>query len=236
MIDKKNPIPLYIQLTDHIKNLIDTGSLSQGEQIPTETMWMNEFSLGRATVRAALAELERKGVIYKLRGIGTFVSKKQTSLALIPLISFTYPLQALGLNIQNNIVKKEKIMPSRELMKTMRCTVKNERWHCLRIRYVKDSAIAIEKSYFSTSSFEKIKEFDLTGSHAQILIKDAGISLKKIDQSIISRLPTKEEQETLNLSNEQMVLELTRWMYEESEKDPFSYVEFVIPQDLLLDI
>lgn len=55
---------------------------------------MEEYNLGRATVREAISLLVHEGYLYKKQGIGTFVARKQPSLGFEPIISLAYSLNA----------------------------------------------------------------------------------------------------------------------------------------------
>ncbi|MEG0692028.1 MAG: GntR family transcriptional regulator [Oscillospiraceae bacterium] len=232
MIDTNNPIPLYLQLKEHIRELILTGKYADGDQIPTEIDWMNEFHLGRVTVRSALAELEREGIIYKRRGIGTFVSPKKSSSAFIPLISLNYPLRAMGLETESNIIESKLIFPDDELLREMHCTTKSNKGYMKRIRSVNHHRLAIEYSYLAIEVFDKLKNCDLSGSLATLLIEQADVNLEKMDQTIVTRMPTPEDAECLQISESQTVLELTRWIYEKDNLEPFSYVKFIMVDSL----
>jgi len=96
MIDKLSPVPLYIQLRDGIKEKVLEGVWQVGEQIPTENELMDEYDVSRATVRNAISSLVNEGFLVKQRGRGTFVARKQPSVAFEPLISFVYTVESMG--------------------------------------------------------------------------------------------------------------------------------------------
>lgn len=65
--------PLYRQIADQLRRLIETGELKPGMKIPTEDHLMKQFHASRNTVRGALRELTTRGLVYTLHGKGTFV-------------------------------------------------------------------------------------------------------------------------------------------------------------------
>jgi GntR family transcriptional regulator len=67
--------PLYRQIADQLRRLIESGELRGGMQIPTEDQLMGQFRASRNTVRGALRELNTRGLVYTLQGRGTFVAK-----------------------------------------------------------------------------------------------------------------------------------------------------------------
>lgn len=71
----KSSVPLYLQIATLIKRRISSGQWNDGFQLPTLEELMDEFGVGRVTVRQALDILEREGRVRRQRGRGTFVSK-----------------------------------------------------------------------------------------------------------------------------------------------------------------
>ena len=79
MLDKASYTPLYIQVREYILNRIRMGDYKAGDRLPTEKELMEQLQVGRATVRAALNELEHEGQVEKRHGIGTFVKEPITT-------------------------------------------------------------------------------------------------------------------------------------------------------------
>lgn len=63
----------YIQLYNHLRELITGGSLPPGSRFPAESAIAAEHHLSRQTVRQALEMLRRDGFIYSIQGSGSFV-------------------------------------------------------------------------------------------------------------------------------------------------------------------
>jgi GntR family transcriptional regulator len=74
-INRNSPIPLYIQLADVLKDLIQSGGLAAGEKIPSERELMKQFRLSRNTIRQAVSQLNNEGIKISNHGAGTFVTK-----------------------------------------------------------------------------------------------------------------------------------------------------------------
>lgn len=71
---RKKGIPLYFQVMRSLKDQIVSGRLTAGEQIPSESELTTSFRVSRVVVRQALQILEDEGLIYRVKGKGTFVS------------------------------------------------------------------------------------------------------------------------------------------------------------------
>jgi DNA-binding FadR family transcriptional regulator len=68
--------PAYWQVTDQLRELIQTGALAVGERLPVEAQLAAAFGVSRSTVREALRSLGSEGLVRTIRGAtgGTFVS------------------------------------------------------------------------------------------------------------------------------------------------------------------
>ena len=66
--------PLYLQLMQKIKNSISTGELKTGSRIQPEQELCSLYGVSRITVRKAITELEKEGILEKKQGKGTFVT------------------------------------------------------------------------------------------------------------------------------------------------------------------
>jgi GntR family transcriptional regulator len=71
---QNNGVPIYVQLREQILALIGRGMLKPGTQLPTMRQVAVHLKIDLNTVQRAYAELERDGVLSKVRGVGTFVT------------------------------------------------------------------------------------------------------------------------------------------------------------------
>lgn len=231
MIDKNLHIPLYIQLKEHLMEGIVSGVYPPGSQLPTEKELIHSLKLGRATVRAAIAELEREGVITKRHGIGSFVADRSGRSAFEPMISLSYMLELLGLKSFNRVEfdREEEVADSPLSEKW----AKGEKIHHLhRIRFAADQPVALEDDFLSQATYEKLSGYDFTDSLAHVLLNEIRIPVEKIEQTILMRAPGEDEKASLGLRPDEQVLEMTRWLYETGNDVPISYLNFVMPYDL----
>jgi GntR family transcriptional regulator len=65
---------LVTQTQRYMSSLIQNGAYPPGCQLPAEDELARQLGVSRATLREALLNLERQGVILRRRGVGTFVA------------------------------------------------------------------------------------------------------------------------------------------------------------------
>ncbi|WP_245740746.1 GntR family transcriptional regulator [Nonomuraea maritima] len=72
-LNPRGPRPLYDQLADALRKRIDDGELGPGALVPSESELMAQYGVARITARRAIKELREAGLIYTVRGEGSFV-------------------------------------------------------------------------------------------------------------------------------------------------------------------
>jgi GntR family transcriptional regulator len=73
LIDYKDRRPIYEQVVERFEELIIKGVLDPQSQIPSVRNLAMELSINPNTIQRAYSELERKGLIYSVKGKGSFV-------------------------------------------------------------------------------------------------------------------------------------------------------------------
>jgi len=77
LIDKENGIPYYRQLAAFLQKQIEEEVYKEGDKIPSEAELSLIFNVNRHTVRQAISELTHLGILYKIKGKGTFVTREK---------------------------------------------------------------------------------------------------------------------------------------------------------------
>ncbi|MBI9101769.1 MAG: GntR family transcriptional regulator [Spirochaetales bacterium] len=84
-------LPRYQEIINNLHKRILGGEFGEEGKLPSEAQLMSEFETSRITVTRALQELELKGIIYKIKGKGSFVSRKRKSGEESRIISLVLP-------------------------------------------------------------------------------------------------------------------------------------------------
>jgi GntR family transcriptional regulator len=73
--NRKTSIPLYVRIESLVRNRILNGQLQPGDKLPTEEDLVKQFGVSQITIRNALSNLKRDGLIVRNRAKGTFVAE-----------------------------------------------------------------------------------------------------------------------------------------------------------------
>ena len=75
-----NNLPIYLQLMERISRDIISGRYGPGDKLPSVRELAVEASVNPNTMQKALAELERKGLVYSQRTSGRFITEDREML------------------------------------------------------------------------------------------------------------------------------------------------------------
>src|SRR6266853_2990615 len=84
-LDPNSESPLYRQLFEKIKGLIETGNLGDGERLPATRELAGSLGLNRATIAAAYELLESEGLLRGHVGRGSFVNAPKSKTIAAPI-------------------------------------------------------------------------------------------------------------------------------------------------------
>ncbi len=90
-IDFRIGLPIYVQITEQIRQHIASGKLKPGDQLPTVRQMAADLRVNFNTVARAYRLLDEAGIISTQHGRGTFILGKSS-----PENSAQLRLQALG--------------------------------------------------------------------------------------------------------------------------------------------
>lgn len=79
----ENNVPIYIQIMNLIKKDIVLGKLAFGEKLLSTREYAQNLNVNPNTMVRVFSELEREGVTYTKRGIGTFITESEETVEMM---------------------------------------------------------------------------------------------------------------------------------------------------------
>ncbi len=74
-IDATSPVPVFVQIADHVRRAVAAGVYRPGDTIPSLRALALELVVNPNTVQRAYEQLEREGLIQSRKGLGMFVTQ-----------------------------------------------------------------------------------------------------------------------------------------------------------------
>jgi len=75
-IDVESGVPIYLQLVDRIKQMVVSGQLQPGQQLPTIRQLAADLRVNYNTVGRAYLILDQEGIISTQQGRGTYITTR----------------------------------------------------------------------------------------------------------------------------------------------------------------
>ena len=213
LVDKDSSIPLHIQLSSIIKDMIDNKELKEGDSIIPERELCNIQNVSRMTVNKAIVGLVSEGILYRVQGKGTFVSKKKEKYQFSNVKGFTQVMRAKGVKIKTDILSFEKELPSQFVKDKLNINDDaTEIYKVVRLRYIEEEPFGIEIAYISDEMCNNLKKEMLA------------------NQIIEPIVLSEEESKILKVEEKSLALKLHRNSYEENGH-PIEYTISIFRSD-----
>jgi len=164
-INKFSSIPLYIQLRNSIRLAIDDGTLKNKDKLPTEDELCDTFHISRPVVRQAYADLLAQGVIIRMKGKGTFVTKQIISRNFTnELYNFSGEMERLGKKPKTKVLVVE-VLHGDPLVYPLLGLKENDKiLHFKRLRLADDVPVYLEDSYIDLRQFPNLERVDFASN------------------------------------------------------------------------
>ncbi|WP_346080799.1 GntR family transcriptional regulator [Gibbsiella dentisursi] len=106
---KDSEVPLYLQVSEWIREKIYKGDMSTGDRVPSENQIMERLGVSRGTVKKAITMLVKEGLLIQVQGKGTFVKSENISYSLGQgLLSFAESLESQNLKFTTEMIECRK--------------------------------------------------------------------------------------------------------------------------------
>lgn len=143
--------PLHLVISEQLKEQIEIGQYVSGERLPSEFDLGEMFSVSRTTIRRAIANLIKQGIVITQQGKGIFVSRRQKiSFSMSnPLMHFDIALRQQGYTGRVKSLTFEQIEAPAEIAQKLQLSGSAPQiYRQKKIIYADDTPIALEIDYF----------------------------------------------------------------------------------------
>lgn len=138
----------YQQIANEIEQYIHEQNLKQGDKLPVLEQMMSQYAVSKSTITKALELLERKGIIFQLRGSGIFV-RRHNRPGYMSLFSTQGFKSNLGDRILTSDVLDVSVMkPDALVAENLGIDVTDDVYRVERVRYVDGEVLCHEESYY----------------------------------------------------------------------------------------
>ncbi len=188
-LQQQSPVPLYTQIREVLRARILDGTYQPHQQMPSEGDMISLFSVSRITVRQALSDLQNEGLIFRIHGKGTFVSKPKAFQDLGRLQGFGEAMRQMGYETYSKVLSIKTVKAETQIAERLHLPKQAKVTEIKRLRFLNREPISLDVTYLPTSIGARLAKEDLaTRDIFVILENDYGMSLGHADLQIGSTL------------------------------------------------
>jgi len=204
--------PLYDQLVDILTEKID-HEYRAGDMIPSERELSERYGLSRTTVRLALQELERLGLVVRQHGRGTFVTDRSAKATnLMQSYSFTEQMRAMGRDPETTILEFCE-------MEHMGLRIGDRIFKLKRLRSADNMPMMVERSYLPVRQFLSLKRPLLERKPLyDVIEQDFQQKIRVAEEEFYASIARPTDAHLLEIVEGSPVLDLVRTTYNESNE------------------
>jgi GntR family transcriptional regulator len=226
-------VPLYLQLTEILKERLEAGGYTSGDKFASERSLSEEFGVSRTVVRPALEILEADGQLIRIKGRGTFVAPPKKVQRVQGLTSALTTSLATGtelLVLQAERLKPEPLLQSILGLAAGRTSVA----HIVTRASVDSMPMFLCDSYVSLEPISNILKMirsgeNLTASTAPLLALRLAVPQIRLETSFASEF----ESHQLKISRGTPVLLIRYIQYSEDAVIPIEFARMVYRSDIV---
>jgi len=182
---EQSAIPLYSQVRERLRERIADGTYAPQARLPSESEIGTLLGVSRITVRQALGDLQKEGVIVKVPGKGTFVAETRPSQELARLEGFGEAMSRKGYRIVNRVVKHTQVQASPLVAARLRVAPGAPVTEIHRVRWLDREPVSFEITYLPPAIGERLRGENLAERDIFLILEtDYGITLGHADIQI----------------------------------------------------
>ena len=220
--------PLYAQIKDVLRERILDGSYAPHSQMPSEHELCRMFDVSRITVRQALGDLHKEGLLFKVHGKGTFVSKPKAYQNVASLQGFAEAMSSMGHEIVNQLRSCRTVEAGRHIAARLNIAEGAPVTEIHRVRLLNREPVSLELTWVPLTLGKRLANADLTTRDIFLILEnDCGVPLGHADVSIDAILAHDDIVDALRVEEGSPVLRIERLTHDASGRPvDFEYLYF----------
>ena len=186
-LDRASSVPLYRQLEAVLRERIAQGEWSEGDRFPSENELCSLTGLSRMTVRSVINELVNEGILFRIRGKGTYVAPQKLHMGSTAYAGIREQLERMGLPTQTRLAAFRRTKAGAKAGRMLGIKPDAQVQYIERLRIIGDQPVSIHRSYLPQNLVPNLDRYDLEGRQlCHILQEHYGLRARFSTQTLES--------------------------------------------------
>jgi GntR family histidine utilization transcriptional repressor len=204
-----DPAPLYEQVKRHITDAIVAGEYLPGAKLPSESSLVASLDVSRMTVNRALRELKRDGVITRLQGVGSFVSRAGPTSSLVELRDIKDIIVEQGAAYTCKLLVAERNLAAKDISELLELEWDVPILHVTLLHYSNKEPMQLERRFVREDFAPKLLKQDLAKTSMFGYLQSIS-PVSELEQMVEACTPDASERKTLKVNKEFPILRIRR--------------------------
>lgn len=197
----------HLQVRERL--LAQIQDMRPDEVLPQERELAENFGVSRTTIRQALQSLTEEGLVYSVRGRGTFVSRPRISKG-VTLSSFSEDMRARNLEPGSRLLTAEQQVAEGELARALEIKPGDPVYYLERLRLADGFPMCFERVHLPAALLPRLLDQDLQGSLYQLLASRYWVVLASAEQRISATTLDRRQADLLGVPVRSPALQVNR--------------------------
>ena len=158
-LDRSSPMPLWAQLEVELRRRLEGGEFDQA--FPTDLELTETYEVSRHTVREAVRQLNRTGLLRRERGRGTVVNRAEFEQTLGTLYSLFQSIESTGVEQTSDVLSLE-VLTDADAAAQLAIAPDADLVFLERLRLAGDEPLAIDRAWLPESFAAPLLDVDWT--------------------------------------------------------------------------
>lgn len=214
----------YEEIANELRRRITESEYAEGEMLPDQIALAKEFNVSRMTLKKAIDIIAMEGLVFRKRGVGTFVIKSalwnsgDSKIDDYTGLSKQFPNK----KVESKIILFDIVFPPKELQALLMIEENDPVYHIKRLRIIDHKPYILEDTYFVAGLVKQLTEETIFSSIYDYIQEDLGLKIGGAYRKIHADLPNELDQLELNCSENTPILEVEQVVYL-TNGTPFEY-------------
>lgn len=206
-----SPVPLYSQLKEILRTRILDGTYPPLSRMPSEAELGKAFEVSRITVRQALGDLQKEGLIFKIHGKGTFVAKPKAFQNVSTLQGLGESMTQRGYEVINRLRSFKTVPANAQVAARLQVAEGENVVQIKRARLVNRELVSLEITWLPEAVGKRLEKTDLVSRDIFLILEnDCALPLGHADLAIDAILADAELARALEVEEGSPVMRIER--------------------------
>ena len=218
-LTRPNPIPLYYQLAEVIRERVRSGDLAPGDRLPPDRELGDYAGVSRMTARQAVAYLVREGTLTVKQGVGTFVAEPKLTYDPLRLLGFTEETVRQGGIASSRVLEQAVVEPPPAITAALALRAGDRTLRLVRLRSAGDVPLLLETGHLPSSLCPGLEDEDLGARSLYALLElKFGVRVRRARQTVEAAVANRYEGDLLGVDGGAPLLLVEGVSYAEGDR------------------